>query len=264
MPNKFLKTYDEYVEESVNESNFLLVSKRKRGESQAQYVSTKAPLRKKVLEFIDSKKIVSEEDLKEFLSSVSEDIGFSPSPNWLKHNKQYVEAKREKGELVGYRLTEMGKRVLNTMKKYDTLREEIKKEILDGMSGKRARINDKIHFDNMLTGKSRKKINENELLNDNISDDEINEARVATHYMNTNVTMRNSILEFLSGKKEASLDDIKKFFTSLKESIGKSPSISYLSNNKHLIERKVNSNGTSTYKLTPLGEKVLAKSKMLE
>lgn len=230
----------------INESStFMISSKRKRGESNAEYISTKAPLRHKVLEFINKSKMVTEEEMKQFLNTVSEDLGFKPSSNWLKMNKQYVEFKmNENGEKV-YKLSSRGKNVLKAHVKFENLRNDIRNDVVEELKGKRPRINDKINFDDMLSGKGVNKLSE---------------AKIATNFVYANVSMRNKVLSFIDKKGKVSLTEMKEFFKTLNEEIGKTPSSSYLFQNKHLIDRTVDSNGVSTYSLTNQGRQILKHS----
>ena len=239
---------EDNIDETVNESNFILTSKRKRGESSAEYMSTNAPLRHKVLEFIDKKGSVTEKDMEEFLTTISEDLGRTPSKNWLKNNKHLVDFKVNEDGSKTYKLTKRAKTILNTHRKFENMKEDMKKQIVDNLKGVRPRINDKISFDDVLTGKGVNKLTE---------------AKIATNYVYANAAMRNKILEFIDKKGKVSLDEMKKFFKTMNEEIGKTPSSSYLSNNKHLIDRSVDENGISTYSLTSQGKQILKQSKSL-
>lgn len=89
----------------------------------------------------------------------------------------------------------------------------------------------------------------------------VNEAKLATNYIYTNVRGRNSILEFINSKGEVTLDQLKKQFSKISESEGKTFDVRYLTRNKHLIDRKIQKDGTSTYLLTNKGKQVLEASK---
>ncbi len=89
----------------------------------------------------------------------------------------------------------------------------------------------------------------------------INEAKLATGYIYTNVKGRNSILEFIDKNGEVTLDQLKKHFSEISESEGKTFDIRYLTRNKHLIDRNIKKDGTSTYLLTNKGRNVLEASK---
>lgn len=89
----------------------------------------------------------------------------------------------------------------------------------------------------------------------------INEAKLATGYIYTNVKGRNSILEFIDKNGEVTLDQLKKHFSTISESEGKTFDIRYLTRNKHLIDRNIKKDGTSTYLLTNKGKSVLEASR---
>lgn len=233
---------------NMNESNFIITSKRKRGESSAEYMSTNAPLRHKVLEFIDKKGSVTEKEMEEFLTTISEELGRTPSKNWLKNNKHLVDFKVNEDGSKTFKLSKRAKTILNTHRKFENMKEDMKKQIVSDLKGFRPRINDKISFDDVLTGKGVNKVSE---------------SKIATGYVYSNAAMRNKILEFIDKKGKVTLAEMKNFFKTLNEDIGKTPSSSYLSNNKHLIDRSVDANGISTYSLTNQGKHILKQFKEL-
>lgn len=81
--------------------------------------------------------------------------------------------------------------------------------------------------------------------------------------MNVGAPIRAKILEFLNSKKTASEKELKQFFQSLEEDLGKQPSWSWLSKNQHLV-KKFENNGENHYKLTHRGEVVLDRIKSLK
>ena len=143
-----LPTYEEFINES---DNYILVSKRKRGDNPMETISTRSPIRTKVLEFVNSKGFVTEKELGDFVASLSEDVGFTPSANWVKRNVHYFNVSEQNGERV-YKLSKRGARIHETITKFNSLKEKLKDEVRAEIAGKRPRINDEKDFDEILSG----------------------------------------------------------------------------------------------------------------
>ncbi len=143
-----LPSYEQFINEA---DNYMLVSKRKRGENPMETISTKSPIRTKVLEFVSSKGFVTEKELVDFISSLSEEVGFNPSPSWVKRNLHYFNVKEQNGEKT-FKLSERGKRIHETVVKFNSLKEKLKDEVKAEIAGKRPRINDEKDFDEILSG----------------------------------------------------------------------------------------------------------------
>lgn len=110
-------------EQSVNEAKLVVKRKYslKNGEKtyEEQVISTRGPVRNKVLSFIASKENVSESEMKEFFSSLEESNGKRPSFDWLKKNPTYVNKKVSESGDVSYSLTKRGKRVLEKYTQFE-------------------------------------------------------------------------------------------------------------------------------------------------
>lgn len=119
-------TFGDFVE-TINESHdFMpkrsLILKRKYKEGIEERVGIKAPLRTKVLTFLEEKGgKVTNEEMEHFISLMSEKEGPKPSWEWLKSNKDYIEKVVEEGKPTVYRLTKKGKKVLEMYKKYEEI-----------------------------------------------------------------------------------------------------------------------------------------------
>jgi hypothetical protein len=111
-----VKIVDESVEEEVNER---VQIKRKYGEYGAHNINTQAPIRNRVVEFV-GKRYVTNEELKNFLTSLEEDRGNAiDQRKWFSRNEKYFESKENRGQQV-WSLSKFGKRVLEQIVKAKT------------------------------------------------------------------------------------------------------------------------------------------------
>jgi len=123
----FITSYNEYLNNisEANEANELneayLVAKRRNGNKPAEYISSNAPVRTKVLSFISEKESgkVSKKELMEFFETLQEELGKKPSWGWLSKNAQYIDKEIDENGDQYYSLTKRGKRVLEVLKSYE-------------------------------------------------------------------------------------------------------------------------------------------------
>ncbi len=114
--------FDEYI--SVNEAKF--AAKRKYTQNHPEVtMSTHAPVRNKVLEFIESKGSVTKKEILEFFDQMGESTGRKPSRNWIAKNENLVGSRISEDGEVSYYLTKRGKRVLEMTKKMMESNEDI-------------------------------------------------------------------------------------------------------------------------------------------
>ena len=94
-----------------------IVAKRKYTEKHPEVtLSSTAPLRNKILEFVDSRGTVSKKEFNEFLDQIGETTGKKPSKRWLVRNEHLL-TKKTKGDDVSYSLSKRGKKVLEMTKR---------------------------------------------------------------------------------------------------------------------------------------------------
>lgn len=100
-----IKTYDEFLNEAI------VVVKRKYTEAHPQrVVSNYAPVREKILSFVNEKGKVSEEELSIFLKMMNEETGGKTSASWVKANSKYFKLEKDSG-IKYYTLSAEGKRI---------------------------------------------------------------------------------------------------------------------------------------------------------
>jgi hypothetical protein len=128
MSKEFVTSFEEYkaLKESKNVNEALLVTKRKRGENQMEYVSTNAPVRAKILGFVAEKGDVTKEEMLEFFSTVEEEEGKRPSWGWLRKNSHLIDSELDEDGNTVYSLTKRGKRVLDVYQNYEKMTNAIK------------------------------------------------------------------------------------------------------------------------------------------
>lgn len=85
-------------------------------------ISANAPIRKKVLGYINDNPGISRNNLETFLKNNGIKI------RWIYNNKDYVYRSKDDS---GYRLTKLGKAALKLYTKYDTYKQELRDEIRD-------------------------------------------------------------------------------------------------------------------------------------
>lgn len=79
--------------------------------------------------------------------------------------------------------------------------------------------------------------------------------------------VRNKVLEFINSKGSVSKQEMNEYLDSLKETMGKRPSSSFLRDNSYLISKNIDESGEVTYSLTYKGRqafKDLSKRKINE
>lgn len=102
--------------DNLNEAKF--VAKRKYTDRHPEEVmSTNAPIRNKVLEFLNDKGSVSHEEFREFLLSLSEDKSRTASWSWVRKNSDLIDRYVNENGEVSYLLTKRGKRIFELSKK---------------------------------------------------------------------------------------------------------------------------------------------------
>lgn len=74
--------------------------------------------------------------------------------------------------------------------------------------------------------------------------------------INYSAPIRNKVLAFVSGKGEVSEEEMKEFFNSLEEDLGRKANWSWVKSNSNLI-KKFENEGKPYYKLTERGSKIL-------
>lgn len=120
--SELYKSFSDF-EEHVNEASFIptrsIVLRRKYKNSNEEKIGLRAPVRTKVLEFINSKGSVTHSELDEMIQTVKEDAGAKPSWAWVRKNASLVDKKVSESGEISYSLTKRGKRVLETLKEFE-------------------------------------------------------------------------------------------------------------------------------------------------
>ncbi len=107
-----MRVYEKYTlsfDEFINEGK-VTVKRKYTDRYPKQEVSSKAPIREKILSFVKEGGRVSHEELMEFISSMNEENGGSTSRKWVNKNTQYFHI-TEKNGVKTYRLSALGERV---------------------------------------------------------------------------------------------------------------------------------------------------------
>jgi hypothetical protein len=103
----FVLSYEDFLNEAI------VTVKRKYTENHpAKIVSDYAPVREKILAFVQEKGEVTLDELKEFISLLNEESGGKTSAKWLTKNSKYFKVKEGK-----YALSHLGKRVHDSINK---------------------------------------------------------------------------------------------------------------------------------------------------
>lgn len=98
-------TYEQFLSEALH------VVKRKYTELHpAKMISDYAPVRERVLSYIQEKGSVTESALKEFLKLTNEETGRKTSMEWVKANSKYFTVKEANGEKT-FSLSKEGNRI---------------------------------------------------------------------------------------------------------------------------------------------------------
>lgn len=248
----------------LDEAGRHIVSKRKYGDYPTEIVSTEAPVRNRILSFVAEKNTVTKTQLREFMETVSEDLGRIPSSSWISQNKHYFDiSKNNEGETT-YKLSNRGRRVLGSVNKFESFKDSVRKELEQEMLAKQNKriIDDKVDIDSVL---SRKKYKVNEKYFELIEELErkrLNEAKSISAEINKHSEKRNHLLEYILQYQPVSLKQIKQFAKNLNESEGIEIDMKFLRINKNLIDRKINRNGTSVYSLTEQGRNIVEKNRV--
>lgn len=106
------------IEEEVNEKFKGVV----KGNGVKRIISANAPIRKKVLSYINDNPGVSRHNLITFLTNNGIKI------HWVENNKDYIYKSKNDS---GYRLTKLGKSALKLYSKFDAYRQDMENEIRD-------------------------------------------------------------------------------------------------------------------------------------
>lgn len=127
----------------VNEKK--LIAKRKYTENHPEIkMSTYAPIRNRILNFIDESGHVTKSKLKEFFATIKEEISSNTSmATWVRRNRRLLTERTINGEKT-YKLSNHGRRVKNKLEKYEQLKEvnessniDIKSKIIQEMYNKK-------------------------------------------------------------------------------------------------------------------------------
>jgi len=121
--NELITSFDEFSQAINEDYNFIpkksIILRRKYKDNNEERLGLRAPIRTKVLEFIDSKGTVTYNELDEFIQNVKEEEGKRPSWGWIRKNADLIDKDiDENGETI-YSLTKRGKRILETYKKFE-------------------------------------------------------------------------------------------------------------------------------------------------
>ena len=130
---RFIKKYTEFL----NEKRHVSV-KRKYGERPTIKVFDDAPVRERILNFVNKQKdgIISKHSLSEFLKMRNEFEGTTTSFSWVSKNSKYLK-KFEKAGTIYYKLTPLAKRVIerttiNEIEEEETEEDKVEIEVKDG------------------------------------------------------------------------------------------------------------------------------------
>jgi hypothetical protein len=116
---KFNESKPELNEESVEVNEAREQIKRKYGEYGSIKVNETAPIRNEILRFVN-KRFVTEEELKNFLTKMSESRGKDvDARQWFSRNERYFESFSNRGQQV-WTLSKFGKRVHEFIKRKDS------------------------------------------------------------------------------------------------------------------------------------------------
>ena len=108
-----MNNYVNNFKDFLNEAKVSI--KRKYTDSHpAKHVSSKGPIREKVLSFMKEKGEVSHEELVEFFKGINEETGGSTSRKWINKNTHYFKI-TEKTGVKTYKLSKLGERVHNSI-----------------------------------------------------------------------------------------------------------------------------------------------------
>ena len=111
----FIETFEDFLTEGR------VIVKRKYTEDHPQKsVSDKAPIRERVLSFVNEKGSVTRQELMEFFKSMNEETGGSTSRKWLTKNPTLFVIK-EKNGVKTYMLSSYGKKVHESIMKQKTV-----------------------------------------------------------------------------------------------------------------------------------------------
>jgi hypothetical protein len=103
----FVLSYEDFLNEA------LVTVKRKYTDNHpANVVSDYAPVREKILAFVQEKGEVTIEELKEFINLLNEETGGKTTTKWVSRNAKYFKVREGK-----YTLSAMGKRVHDSIVK---------------------------------------------------------------------------------------------------------------------------------------------------
>lgn len=120
--NELKTNFGDFID-SVNEDvNFIpknIILKRKYRDFNEDKIGINAPIRTKVLEFIDSKGSVSREELDEFMNNIKEEKGKKPNWGWVRKNSSLIDKSVNEETGISYSLTKRGKRVLEAYRKFE-------------------------------------------------------------------------------------------------------------------------------------------------
>lgn len=88
--------------------------KRKWGQYEAHHVNSSTPVRDRMIQWVGERR-VTEEELKQYLTTIQEERGKNADMNWFTRNGRFFEQTTHRGQDV-YTLSKYGKRVLEAIK----------------------------------------------------------------------------------------------------------------------------------------------------
>jgi len=108
---RYTLSFDEFLNEGK-----VTVKRKYTDKYPMKEVSSKAPIRERILSFVKEAGRISHEDLMEFIASMNEENGGSTSRKWVNKNSHYFHI-TEKNGVKTYRLSALGERVHNAILK---------------------------------------------------------------------------------------------------------------------------------------------------
>jgi hypothetical protein len=114
MTNSSTKYVSTTLEDFLNESRNITLT-RKYGEKEPVVVSSKAPLRNSILQYVAENAKVTKNALKKHIMGINESAGSNASAlMWMKRNEQYFITENKNG-VTFYRLSPIGKKLVDTL-----------------------------------------------------------------------------------------------------------------------------------------------------
>jgi hypothetical protein len=112
---KFIETFEDFLNEAK------VVVKRKYTDNHPEKsISNNAPIRERILSFVNEKGSVTRQELLEFLKAMNEETGGSTSRKWISKNPTLFMVK-EKAGVKTYTLSSYGKKIHESIMKQKTV-----------------------------------------------------------------------------------------------------------------------------------------------